>query len=194
MERLNKYMTKISLPLAGSLIVVSLLIGVATGYWLTPEYNQSMYDKTKMDFGRADRTLDLRYINAMAAHHRGAMMLAEQATKKGQREEIKNLATDILKNEPAAINELYQWKKDWYKDKRLVKDPVVSELGVSDDKFDLRFLNALIAHHEAGILMTKEIKTKSSRTEILNNADEVEIFLSNSLEMLKRWRKDWYNI
>jgi len=185
-------MKKISWPLSASLIIVALLVGIAIGYWLTPEYQQSMFDKNSMNLGRADRSLDLRYINAMAAHHRGAMLLAEQAAKQSQRKEIKDLAQEILANEPAAINELYQWKKDWYKDSRTARDPIVAKLGSYDDKFDLRFLNALIAHHELGILMTKEARTKSSRSEVLNNADAVEAFLNNGLNMLKKWRQDWY--
>jgi uncharacterized protein (DUF305 family) len=153
-----------------------------------------MYDKTTMDLGRPDRTLDLRYINAMIAHHRGAMLLATQASTQTQRQEMKDLSAMILQNEPKAISELYAWKKDWYGDTRQVKDPIVSNLGTYDEKFDLRFLNALIAHHEAGLIMTKEIKTKSSRTEILNNADGVDTFLTTTLKQFKDWRTQWYNI
>ena len=100
----------------------------------------------------------------------------------------------ILKDEPTAIAELYTWKKDWYGDTKQVKDPIVSNLGTYDEKYDLRFLNALIAHHEDGLLMTKEIKTKSSRAEILNNADAVDTFLTTTLKLFKDWRTQWYNI
>jgi uncharacterized protein (DUF305 family) len=187
-------MSKISTTLAISLMVVVGVIGLAIGYSATPEYKLGMYDKTTMDLGRADRTLDLRYINAMIAHHRGAMLLAEQASTKTQRQEMKDLSAKILNDEPGAISELYAWKKDWYGDNKRVRDPIVSNLGNYDDKFDLRFLNALIAHHEAGLLMTKDIKVKSSRTEILNNADAVDTFLTTTLKVFKDWRMEWYKI
>ena len=187
-------MSKISTTLAISLMVVVGVIGLAIGYSATPEYKLGMYDKTTMDLGRADRTLDLRYINAMIAHHRGAMLLAEQASTKTQRQEMKDLSAKILNDEPGAISELYAWKKDWYGDNKRVRDPIVSHLGNYDDKFDLRSLNALIAHHEAGLLMTKDIKVKSSRTEILNNADAVDTFLTTTLKVFKDWRMEWYKI
>lgn len=187
-------MSKISTILAVSLIIVSGIIGLAIGYTTTPEYKLGMYDKSTMDLGRADRTLDLRYINAMIAHHRGAMLLAEQVSGKTQRQEMKDLSAKILADEPKAIAELYSWKKSWYADTREVKDPIVANLGSYDGKFDLRFLNALIAHHESGLLMTKEVKTKSSRTEILNNADAVDNFLTTTLKIFKDWRVEWYNI
>ena len=175
-------------------MVVVGILGIGVGYYLTPEYHFSMYEKNDMNLGQADRTFDLRYLNAMISHHRGAMLLAEQLGKNTEREEMKALSIEILKNEPGAIAELYEWKKAWYNDTKTVRDPIVSNLGTLDEKFDLRFLNAIIAHHEAGIMMTKETKTKSSRTEVLNNADAVEMFLLGGIDTLKNLRKSWYNI
>ncbi len=147
-----------------------------------------------MDLGRADRGLDLRYINAMIAHHRGAMLLAEQAQLLTQKKEIQDLAADILKNEPPAIQELYDWKKSWYGDTKKVRDPIVPKLGDYDKTYELRFLNALIAHHQDGLVMTRDVRTKSSRMEILNNADAVDTFFETTLEIFKGWRKEWYKI
>ncbi len=187
-------MSKISTTLAISLMVVTGVLGLVVGYASTPEYKGSMYDKSAMDLGRPDKTFDLRYLNAMIAHHRGAMLLATQASAQTQRQEMKDLATMILNDEPKAIAELYAWKKDWYSDTKEVKDPIVANLGSYDDKFDLRFLNALIAHHEEGLVMTNEVKMKSSRTEILNNVDAVDTFLTTTLKLFKDWRMEWYKI
>lgn len=187
-------MNTISLPMAVSLMVVTGMIGLAGGYYISPTYQQTMYVKEEMGLGQADRFVDLRYIDKMAAHHTGAMLLAAQVENASQREEIKELAADIKKGEPKLIDELYQWKKDWYNDTRKAADPVVANLGTADEKLDLRFLNALIAHHEAGIEMTQEARMKSSRKEILDNADAVEDFLTTTLVTLKNWRAQWYNI
>ena len=186
-------MSKISTYLSVSLIVISFIIGVGAGYSFTPQYSLSMYDKSGMDLGRADKWIDLRYIDAMIAHHRGAILIAQQAEKSG-RSEIQNLAKEIQKNEPVLIEELYTWKKNWYNDTKKVGDPVVPNLGSYNDTFDLRFLNAVITHHENGIAMTKDISMKSSRNEILDNANAVEKFLTESGETLKGWRMAWYNI
>ena len=185
---------KISIYLALGLVVTGTVLGIAFGYYITPEYRLSMYEKNNMSLGQAHRTFELRYINAMIAHHRGAMLLAEQLSKNTSRPEMKTLAQNILADEPKAIDELYTWKKDWYGDTKTVRDPIVANLGPADEKFDLRFLNAIIAHHEAGIVMTKETREKSSRAEILNNADAVEAFLINGITTLKGIRSSWYNI
>lgn len=179
--------------LAIACMILTGIIGVGIGYTLTPEYRLSMYEKNTMDLGRPDRTLDLRYVNAMIAHHRGAMLLAEQA-KKSERPEVKNLAEAILVDEPKAIAELYVWKKEWYRDTRSVTDPVTPQLGDYDKTFDLRFLNALIAHHEVGVVMTQDVRFKSTRLAVLDNADAVEAFLKGGITMLSGWRSTWYNL
>ncbi len=175
-------------------MAVTGVVGLAGGYYVSPTYQQTMYTKEDMGLGLADRLLDLRYINKMATHHKGAILLAKQLETKTQREEMKKLALDIQTGEPKLIAELYQWKNDWYNDSREAPDPIVADLGSQDDKVDLRFLNALISHHEAGIEMTKEARVKSSRSEILDNADAVEQFLSGSIVTLKNLRETWYDV
>ncbi len=184
---------KSSIYLASGFAIVGLLIGTAFGYYLTPEYKSTMYAED-MSLGNPGRSFDLRYINAMIAHHRGAMLLAEDLQANTSRAEMKALATNILADEPKAIDELYTWKKSWYGDTRQVKDPEVPNLGGADTNFDLRFLNAIIAHHEAGIEMTKEARSKSTRSQVLDNANAVEAFLTEGLEALKGLRLNWYNI
>ena len=187
-------MQKISIYFAAALMITTLVLGMGIGYYLTPQYQLSMYESDNMDLGQADRWLDLRYINSMISHHRGAMLLAEQALAQSQRSEIKNLANEILAQEPKAIDELYAWKKSWYQDSRRVADPYPVHLGSYNETFDLRFLNALIAHHQTGVVMTKAVRLKSNRNEVLDNADAVEKFLNNGINMLATWRQEWYQL
>jgi len=188
-------MGKLSAWATLSLTIVALILGTTLGFYLSPVYQQNMYNKEgEMGLGNADKNLDLRYLNAMIKHHRGAILLAEQIDAKTERPELHELAREVQTTEPKLIYELENWKKAWYNESQGVTDPEVANLSQKDDKVDLRFLNALIAHHEAGIEMTKEVRGKTSRVEILNNADAVENFLKESLVMLKNWRKNWYNV
>lgn len=184
-----------SKTLSISLMIVTFILGISFGYVFSPQYTMDANASKEMPgLGQSDRYLDLRYINQMIAHHRGAILLAEQVLDKSKRPEIQGLAKEILANEPKLIAQLYSFKKDWYKDSRKVKDNYVPNLGEYDENLDLRFLNALIAHHELGVEMADETKLKSSRNEILNDANAVGEFLSNGVIMLKEWRKNWYNI
>ena len=175
-------------------MIVAGMIGLTAGYYFSPVYQASMYDKTEMGLGVADRYFDLRYINQMAAHHQGAIELAQQVATTSKRTEITDLAQMIITSEPKLIATLLTWKNAWYRDPRPAPTPRVVNLGGYDDKLDLRFLNALIAHHQDGIAMAQEARSKSTRSEILNDADAVELFLSQSLETLRQWREAWYGI
>lgn len=187
-------MKTISIYLALSLAAISLMTGIIIGYSLTPDYRATMYNKTGMDLGAADYFLDRRYLNAMITHHEGAIKLAEQAMTNSNRREIKDLAEMIIESEPKLIAELYEFKREWYRDRRQAPAPSVPNLGAADDTFDLRFINALIAHHEEGVLMANEAKIKTSRAAVIDNADAVSNFLSASKQMLIEWRKEWYNL
>jgi uncharacterized protein (DUF305 family) len=185
---------KISYPLSIAFILIALVIGMGIGFASSPPYPATMESEQAMGLGTSDRWVDLRYINAMIRHHRGAMLLAEVAKKESKRPEIHGLSIAILENEPKLIDELYSWKRAWYNDSRRVTDPTIPNLATYDEKFDLRLLNALIAHHEAGIAMTSEIRMKSSNKDVLNNADAVELFLTDSTATLKNWRAAWYQL
>jgi uncharacterized protein (DUF305 family) len=178
--------------LTTSLITISLLIGVGIGFVISPQYAVMNDRNSEMtDLGRADSKIDLRYINAMIVHHRGAMQYAEQVKDITKRAEIKELAEDILKNEPKNIDELYAFKKAWYNDENRVADKKVANLGTYDEKLDLRLLNALIAHHEEGLMMNKEIRLKTTRNEILNSADTTDDFFKTTLVIFKEWRDEY---
>src|SRR4030065_357824 len=121
---------KISKFLVISIMIVVFILGIGAGYMIAPEYSMAGYEAKQMvDLGKADKYVDLRYLNAMIAHHGGAMVLAQQVKIKTKRPQIKKLAEDILASEPKAIAELYQWKKDWYRDIRKVRDKAVPNLG-----------------------------------------------------------------
>lgn len=178
-----------------SLMVILFILGSGFGYMVSPQYSMSQYESKQMvDLGRADKYVDLRYINAMIAHHKGAMKLAEQVKGQSQRQEILDLANMILTDEPKAIDELMVIKDDWYNDTTEVASMEVPNLGTYDEKLDLRFLNALIAHHESGIEMAMEIQKKSTRNEVLNNASAVEDFLHKGKIKLSEMRANWYEV
>lgn len=187
-------MKTISLPLFGSLMIVGLILGIGIGYYLTPEYQMTMFEKENMDLGSNSRMVDLAYLNGMIGHHQQALELAIQLEKGSQRPELRALSRDIQENEPTLIQKLYQYKQDFFNDTRQVRTPPVPNLGQVDPTFDLRFLNALISHHQAGIAMAQEVQTKSTRSEILNDAMAVESNLADSLVTLTNYRTLWYQI
>jgi len=67
------------------------------------------------------------------------------------------------------------------------------DLGAADAEFDLRFINAMIPHHEAAVVMAKDALQKSQRPEIKNLAQEIIKAQDTEINQMKQWRKTWYN-
>jgi len=180
--------------LAKGLLLVSLCVGIGIGYAFTPEYADAMdrRDSGMIELGRADQSLDLRYIDGMIAHHLSAVYMSRQAIDLSKRKEISDTARAIISADEKSMEMLYAWKKQWYNNsRRITKYPQV-HLGRYDDTFDLRFLNAMIGHHDEAIDIAKEVRTKSTRTEILSLADSVITELTQSKLHLFAWRTSWY--
>ncbi len=177
------------------IVTVTFIFGMAAGYWLTPEYQrQNVAMKGAHELGAADQWVDLRYIDGMIAHHLSAIFILEQVQQQSQRPEMKQLAQAVIAADTAGIEQLYAIKKEWYSDTRKITSFKKVNLGSADDTFDLRAVNALIAHHEEAIDKADEVSTKSVRSETLDVANEVQSSLTASKQQLEQWRKEWYGI
>lgn len=166
-----------------------------------------------MDLGPADANYDLRFIDAMIPHHQGAVEMAKEAQQKSKRPEIKKLADEIIKAQNREITQMKQWRTAWYAkagDKPMAYDAKMGhmmemsseqmqammmnmDLGAADAEFDLRFINAMIPHHEAALVMAKDALQKSQRPEIKTLAENIIKSQDAEINQMKQWRKAWYN-
>jgi uncharacterized protein (DUF305 family) len=166
-----------------------------------------------MDLGPADANYDLRFIDAMRLHHRGAIAMAKAAEQKSQRPEIKKLARNIIIAQNREENELLRkWRAAWYPQasgepvayggqgkptvpmsKQLQQSmSMVKDLGPADAQFDLRFMNAMIAHHQGAIGMAQDALKKSKRSEIKQLSQEIVNSQQAEIDQMKQWQQAWY--
>lgn len=175
--------------------------------------HSSMNHNMAMDLGPADANYDLRFIDAMRLHHRGAIAMAQEAQQKSQRPEIRKLAENIIQAQSREENELLRrWRQDWYpnapqefvaygnESKPLVpmseqqqqSMTMREDLGPADAEFDLRFMNAMIAHHEGALMMAQDALAKSQRPEIKKLAQEIIDSQQAEIAQMKQWQQAWY--
>ncbi len=166
-----------------------------------------------MDLGPADADFDLRFMDAMIPHHQGAVKMAQEARQNSKRPEIKKLAQSIIADQDKEIAQMQQWRKAWYANTASTPMawnsgtkgmmPMSQEqmggmmmnmnLGAADDQFDLRFINAMIPHHESAIVMANDALQKSKRPEIQKLAKAIVSSQQAEINQMKQWRKAWYN-
>lgn len=165
------------------------------------------------ELGPADENFDLLFIDAMIPHHQGAIVMAQEALEKSTRPEIKQLAEAIISAQEQEIQQLQTWRSTWYP--KAGNEPMMyhadmnhmmpmtqehidsmmmkMDLGAADNGFDLRFINAMIPHHEGAVVMAQEALQKSTRPEIKQLAEAIISAQQQEIEEMKQWRKDWYN-
>lgn len=173
---------------------------------------QHLNHSMAMDLGPADASFDLRFIDAMIPHHQGAVEMAKQAQEKSKRPEIKKLANNIINSQNQEITQMKQWRQAWYPNagakpmahnsrmghmmemsSEQMKDMMMKQdLGAGDAKFDLRFINAMIPHHQAAVTMAQDALKKSQRPEIKKLAQDIIKAQDTEINQMQQWRKAWY--
>ncbi|MBR8830524.1 MAG: hypothetical protein N5P05_003949 [Chroococcopsis gigantea SAG 12.99] len=65
------------------------------------------------------------------------------------------------------------------------------DLGKADNKFDLRFINAMIPHHEGALVMARDALNKSKRPEIQQLSQDILVSQEKEIEQMQKWQKKW---
>jgi uncharacterized protein (DUF305 family) len=165
-----------------------------------------------MDLGPKDANFDLRFIDGMTPHHEGAIAMAQEALQKSKRPEIKQLAQNIIDAQQTEIAQMKTWRSTWYSnssttpmmyDAQMGHMMPMSEamrssmmmsgdLGAADDQFDLRFLNAMIPHHQGAVTMAQQALEKSDRPEVKKLAQDIVDSQQKEIDQMNQWKKAWY--
>jgi uncharacterized protein (DUF305 family) len=167
-----------------------------------------MQHDMSMDLGPADADYDLRFIDSMVFHHQGAVNMAEEALTKSQRSEMKKLAQDIIAAQKQEIEQLKQWRINWYPNaartpmawnpemghmmamsEDMEQSMMMSmDLGQADADFDLRFIDAMIPHHEGALVMAKDASSKTNRPEIEKLSQDILTSQQKEIDQMKQSR------
>jgi uncharacterized protein (DUF305 family) len=66
------------------------------------------------------------------------------------------------------------------------------DLGPADAEFDLRFIDAMIPHHEGAVVMAKAAQQNSKRPEIQKLAADIIKAQAQEIAQMQQWRTAWY--
>jgi uncharacterized protein (DUF305 family) len=164
-----------------------------------------------MDLGPADENYDLRFIDAMIPHHEGAVVMAKDVLQKSKRPELQKLATAIISAQTEEIAQMKQWRKVWYpsvpstpmawhteKSHMMAMNPeqisamkMDMDLGKADAEYDLRFVKAMIPHHEAAVVMANDLASKTKRPELQKMAKDIIASQQVEIDQMRQWERSW---
>ncbi len=149
----------------------------------------------------AGAPFDAMFIDSMIVHHEGAITMANQALSEAQRPEIKQLARAIIEAQQREIAQMKQWRAAWYPDlvdtgglktdEGHAMDMGPMSVPAGDAPFDIRFIDAMIPHHESAIMMAQMAQQRAERPEIKQLAEAIIRVQSAEIEQMKQWRAAW---
>ena len=95
-------------------LIGGLVVSVAATQLNAPaDTGMSMTEMTADLRGKSGDEFDKAFISNMIDHHQGAIDMAKLAADNAKHDEIKNMATDIVKAQSKEIDTMRDWQKQW---------------------------------------------------------------------------------
>jgi uncharacterized protein (DUF305 family) len=148
---------------------------------------------------------DAMFIEQMIPHHDDAIAMAKSALARAEHPEIKQLAEDVIKTQSAEIDQMREFYRDWF-------DADVPDFGgasgmmgggmmggdvdIEDleaaEQFDKAFIEAMVPHHQMGIMMSRMAGNASNRSELRDLTDAIIEGQSAEIRKMLEWYEEWY--
>ncbi|SMP52074.1 DUF305 domain-containing protein [Noviherbaspirillum suwonense] len=146
---------------------------------------------------------DHQFLDTMSAHHQGAMHMAQLVEERSAHDELKQMAKKMIGDQEKDIQQLQDWKKQWYAGKgdainmkmpgmESMKGMSMSKLAASKgEQFDAMFLDMMPKHHAGGIKMAKDALKKAKHQEIKDFSQKAIDSQTEEIAQMEKWKKDW---
>jgi uncharacterized protein (DUF305 family) len=144
---------------------------------------------------------EMSFLSQMIQHHRGAIDMAKMVSSHTKRPELNKLAEQIVSTQEKEIGELTQWLKEWQSaepekmpkmaDKKMKAEMAKFEVA-KDAEFDKMFLEMMIKHHAGAVRMSRLVKEKSTRPELLKFAGNVIKDQTAEIQQMEDWQTAWF--
>jgi len=183
------------------LVAVALVIVGMLGLIVTVAYVQPVAFSGTATAGGTDAM----FIERMIPHHDDAIEMAELALTRAEHPEIKQLAADVKRTQTAENAQMRTWYREWF-------GTAVPDVGVSSpmmsgmmgsgagsmadlevaEPFDKAFIEAMIPHHQMGIMMSQMAGRTSARPETRGLTSSIIEAQSAEIAKMQAWYDEWY--
>jgi uncharacterized protein (DUF305 family) len=146
------------------------------------------------------RTLSERnFLELMIPHHDMAVEMARIAQRRSKNVYVKDVALDVLTQQPWEIRLMEGWRQKWYgvaKDaRRTLTHAEMDRYGMSHNMdalakakpFPAAFFRAMIPHHQGGITMAREVLRTNPRPETARLAKSIIVAQQADIDRMKRF-------
>jgi uncharacterized protein (DUF305 family) len=148
-----------------------------------------------------EKPFDLQFIDEMIPHHQMALVSSEHMISNSQRPEVRQLYENIQKSQSEQIEQMQEWRKEWYPDAGRPSEMMGEEQmggmmdnGMMDgsmqgmmggDALDTMFLKMMIPHHQTAVEMADEALSKAEHPELRDLAQEIREEQSSEIQLMQ---------
>ena len=107
---------------------------------------------------------EFAYLTHMVAHHQEAVDAARQLAR-SERPQMRAFGRNIVATQSAQIDQMRAWLATWYPGRSTDVDyrPMMRDLtGLSGDRLDRMFLQDMVVHHMAAVMMSQQLLAHGS--------------------------------
>ena len=161
----------------------------------------TMMDSQMMGSFDDEKPFDLQFIDQMIPHHEGALMSSEHMISNSKRPEMRQLYENIQKSQSEQIEQMQEWRKEWYPDAgqpsgMMGEEQTGSMMGngmmdgsmqgmMGGNALDTMFLNMMIPHHQMAVDMSDEALSKAEHPELRELAQEIRDEQSSEIKLMQ---------
>jgi len=170
----------------------------ATSSSVSGDDTSSMISSSNED---EEKPFDLQFIDEMIPHHQMALISSEHMISNSQRFEMRQLYENIHKSQSEQIEQMQEWRKEWYPDAGRPSEMMGEEQmggmmnnGMMDgsmrgmmggDALDTMFLKMMIPHHQTAVEMADEALSKAEHPELRDLAQEIRDEQSSEIQLMQ---------
>jgi uncharacterized protein (DUF305 family) len=149
--------------------------------------------------------MDAMFIAAMIPHHEDAIAMADLALTRAEHPELKQLAERIKATQTAENAQMRAWYRQWFGGEVPTSSDAFGMMGgmmgarTTDlealraaDSFDKAFLEAMIPHHQMGVMMSRMAGSATSRPEMRAFTQAIIDGQSREIEQMEEWYGEWF--
>ncbi len=149
--------------------------------------------------GMEGAPFDAMFIDSMIPHHQTAIDMAQMAVEQAEHEELRQMAQQIIEDQQQENHEMEEMRDAWYPDlpptEGMMDMDQMMGMEMSQDEsvpFDLRFIDAMIPHHQTAIEMAQMALQQAEHEELRQMAQQIIDEQQREIDQLMQWRAAWY--
>ncbi len=146
----------------------------------------------------ADVESELDYMIRMIPHHQEAVDSARVLRERTERSEMRGFAEEIITTQTREIRQMESWLARWYPehDREFDYQPMMRDYsGLSGNQLDLAFLQDMIPHHMAAVMMSEQLLSQVNveHGELEELAESIRTTQTREIRQMSLWMGEWFD-